>query len=184
MDVTVNINAPAIVEAINKLTETFSAVLTRVQIPQTIEVVNAQPAQIAQNESTAPIQAQQTTPSNVATPAANVAQSAPQPTQTAPIQQTAPAPVVTAQAQPQIQQAAPTPAAVAQQTAPAPAPAPAIDEAYRSRVCTAAARLVEQGKMAEMLALLQNFGAPSVVHLTAEQLPEFAAKITALGAVI
>jgi len=196
MDVTVNINAPAIVEAINKLTETFSAVLTRVQVPQTIEVVNAQPAQIAQNESTAPIQAQQTTPSNVATPAANVAQSAPQLTQTAPIQQTAPAPVATAQAQPQIQQAAPTPAAVAQQTAPAPAavaqqttpatpaPAPAIDEAYRSRVCTAAARLVEQGKMAEMLALLQNFGAPSVVHLTAEQLPEFAAKITALGAVI
>ena len=185
MDVTVNINAPAIVEAINKLTETFSAVLTRVQVPQTIEVVNAQPAQIAQNESTAPIQAQQTTPSNVATPAANVAQSVPQPTQTAPIQQTAPAPVATAQAQPQIQQAAPTPAAVAQQTAPTtPAPAPAIDEAYRSRVCTAAARLVEQGKMAEMLALLQNFGAPSVVHLTAEQLPEFAAKITALGAVI
>ena len=185
MDVTVNINAPAIVEAINKLTETFSAVLTRVQVPQTIEVVNAQPAQIAQNESTAPIQAQQTTPSNVAAPVANVAQSAPQPTQTAPIQQTAPAPVATAQAQPQIQQAAPTPAAVAQQTAPTtPAPAPAIDEAYRSRVCTAAARLVEQGKMAEMLALLQNFGAPSVVHLTAEQLPEFAAKITALGAVI
>ena len=185
MDVTVNINAPAIVEAINKLTETFSAVLTRVQIPQAIEVVNAQPAQIAQNESTAPIQAQQTAPSNVATPAANVAQSAPQPTQTAPIQQTAPAPVATAQAQPQIQQATPTPAAVAQQTAPTtPAPAPAIDEAYRSRVCTAAARLVEQGKMAEMLALLQNFGAPSVVHLTAEQLPEFAAKITALGAVI
>ena len=191
MDVTVNINAPAIVEAINKLTETFSAVLTRVQIPQTIEVVNAQPAQIAQNESTAPIQAQQTTQSNVTAPAANVAQSAPQPTQTAPIQQTVPvqqtAPVATAQAQPQIQQAAPTPAAVAQQTAPttpAPAPAPAIDEAYRSRVCTAAARLVEQGKMAEMLALLQNFGAPSVVHLTAEQLSEFAAKITALGAVI
>jgi hypothetical protein len=187
MDVTVNINAPAIVEAINKLTETFSAVLTRVQVPQTIEVVNAQPAQIAQNESTAPIQAQQTAPSNVAAPAANVAQSAPQPTQTAPIQQTAPAPVAAAQAQPQIQQAAPTPAAVAQQTAPAtpaPAPAPAIDEAYRSRVCTAAARLVEQGKMAEMLALLQNFGAPSVVHLTAEQLPEFANQITALGAVI
>ena len=183
MDVTVNINAPAIVEAINELTETFSAVLTRVQVPQTIEVVNAQPAQIAQNESTAPIQAQQTTPSSVAAPVANVAQSAPQPTQTAPIQQTAPAPVATAQAQPQIQQAAPTPAAVAQQTAPA-TPAPAIDEAYRSRVCTAAARLVEQGKMAEMLALLQNFGAPSVVHLTAEQLPEFAAKITALGAVI
>ena len=185
MDVTVNINAPAIVEAINKLTETFSAVLTRVQVPQTIEVVNAQPAQIAQNESTAPIQAQQTTQGT--TPVANVVQSAPQPTQTAPIQQTAPAPVATAQAQPQIQQATPAPAAVAQQTAPttpAPAPAPAIDEAYRSRVCTAAARLVEQGKMAEMLALLQNFGAPSVVHLTAEQLPEFAAKITALGAVI
>ncbi len=189
MDVTVNINAPAIVEAINKLTETFSAVLTRVQVPQTIEVVNAQPAQIAQNESTAPIQAQQATQGNVAAPAANVAQSVAQPTQTAPIQQaapiqqTAPAPVATAQAQPQIQQATPTPAAVAQQTAPT-TPAPAIDEAYRSRVCTAAARLVEQGKMAEMLALLQNFGAPSVVHLTAEQLPEFAAKITALGAVI
>ena len=191
MDVTVNINAPAIVEAINKLTETFSAVLTRVQVPQTIEVVNAQPAQIAQNESTAPIQAQQTTEGNVTAPAASVAQSIPQsapmPTQAAPIQQIAPAPVATAQVQPQIQQATPTPApaAVAQQTAPTtPAPAPAVDEAYRRRVCTAAARLVEQGKMAEMLALLQNFGAPSVVHLTAEQLPEFAAKITALGAVI
>lgn len=185
MDITVNINAPAIVEAINKLTETFSAVLTRVQVPQTIEVVNAPAAQIAQNESTAPIQAQQTTQSNVATPAANVAQSAPQPTQTAPMQQTAPAPVATAQAQPQIQQATPTtPAAVAQQTAPTPAPAPAVDEAYRSRVCTAAARLVEQGKMAEMLALLRSFGVPSVVHLSAEQLPEFASQITALGAVI
>lgn len=183
MDITVNINAPTIVEAINKLTETFSAVLTRVQVPQTIEVVNAPAAQIAQNKSTAPIQAQQTTQSNVATPAANVAQSAPQPTQTAPIQQTAPAPVATAQAQPQIQQATPmTPAAVAQQTT--PAPAPAVDEAYRSRVCTAAARLVEQGRMAEMLALLRSFGVPSVVHLSAEQLPEFASQITALGAVI
>ena len=183
MDITVNINAPAIVDAINKLVDALGSGLLK-----TGQLTTAGDASIAltaepiaiQGALTAPAQPVQAVDSNVTTPAPVVAQSVALPTQTAPVQQTAPAPV---------QQTAPAPTPV-QQTAPAPtpvqqtAPAPVVDEAYRNRVCTGAARLVEQGKMSEVLNILQSFGVPSVVHLTAEQLPEFANQITALGAVI
>lgn len=66
----------------------------------------------------------------------------------------------------------------------APAPAPAVDEAYRARVCTAAARLIDAGKMAEVLAALHSQGVQAVTQLTAEQLPVFAKVIKTLGAVI
>jgi hypothetical protein len=73
--------------------------------------------------------------------------------------------------------AAPAPAPVA-------APAPAVDEAYRARVCTAAAKLIDAGKMAEVLAALHSQGVQAVTQLTAEQLPVFAEVIKTLGAVI
>lgn len=72
--------------------------------------------------------------------------------------------------------------------APAPAPAPvatpAVDEAYRARVCTAAAKLIDAGKMAEVLAALHSQGVQAVTQLSAEQLPIFAEAIKTLGAVI
>lgn len=80
-----------------------------------------------------------------------------------------------------------------QTTIPAPAPAPvqptveaptSIDPAYRGRVCTAAAKLVEKGKMPDILAILNSFGVSAVTQLSATQLPAFAEKITAIGAVI
>jgi hypothetical protein len=80
----------------------------------------------------------------------------------------APAPVVAPVA-------APTPVA---------APAPAVDEAYRARVCAAAAKLIDAGKMAEVLAALHSQGVQAVTQLTAEQLPVFAEVIKTLGAVI
>ena len=161
MDVTVNINAPAIVEAINRLSEVFSAALSANNQPQVIQAADVTPpvqSQITAQQyevitpQTTPTQTVQQPEANVTPPVANVPQNVQQPPQNAPVQQTMTAPVV--------------------------------DEAYRNRVCTAAARLVEQGKMPDVLAILQSFGVPAVTHLSATQLPEFAAKITALGAVI
>lgn len=174
MDVTVNINAPAIVDAINKLCEVIASVPTKVGALTVPETISAAPVQQIpmQNVAQPTVQPAQVVESTLVPPINNAAQNV-APVQQAAVQQT----VTTAPAQ--------IPAQVTQQ---APeqqaAPAPAVDEAYRARVCTAAARLVEQGKMSDVLNALQSFGVPSVAHLTAAQLPEFVNKIVALGAVI
>lgn len=143
MEITVNINATAIVDALNNFTATVTAILKAPQAT-TLEtaldpVVTAAPAPVVP----------------------------------------APAPAVTA---------APAPAAPVVAAAPvAPTPAPAaqvVDEAYRNRVCQAAARLVEAGKMNDILNALKAFNVAAVTQLSAEQLPAFAAQITALGAVV
>lgn len=161
MDVTVNINAPAIVDAINRLSEVLGSALLSagVQAQTTIDTATTTPPtqQIAVQDVTAVQPVQQVMDAHVP------------PFDTAP---------QTVQQMPQ-QTAQPT-----ANTAPVQQTAPAVDEAYRNRVCTAAARLVEQGMMGEVLGILQSFGVPSVVHLSATQLPEFANRITALGAVI
>lgn len=178
MDVTVNINAPAIVEAINKLCEVIASVPTKVGALTVPETISAAPVQQIpmQNVAQPTVQPAQVVESTLVPPTNNAAQNV-APVQQAAVQQT----VTTAPAQipAQVTQQAPE-----QQAAPAQQTAPAVDEAYRARVCTAAARLVEQGKMAEMLALLQNFGVPSVAHLNDAQLADFASRITAFGAVI
>jgi hypothetical protein len=51
-------------------------------------------------------------------------------------------------------------------------------------VCAAAAKLIDAGKMAEVLAALHSQGVQAVTQLTAEQLPVFAEVIKTLGAVI
>lgn len=176
MDVTVNINAPAIVEAINKLCEVIASVPTKVGALTVPETISAAPVQQIpmQNVAQPTVQPAQVVESTLVPPINNAAQNV-APVQQAAVQQT----VTTAPAQipAQVTQQAPEQQA-------APAPAPAVDEAYRARVCTAAARLVEQGKMSDVLKALQSFGVPSVAHLTAAQLPEFVNKIVALGAVI
>lgn len=176
MDVTVNINAPAIVEAINKLCEVIASVPTKVGALTVPETISAAPVQQIpmQNVAQPTVQPAQVAESTLVPPTNNAAQNV-APVQQAAVQQT----VTTAPAQipAQVTQQAPEQQA-------APAPAPAVDEAYRARVCTAAARLVEQGKMSDVLNALQSFGVPSVAHLTAAQLPEFVNKIVALGAVI
>lgn len=79
---------------------------------------------------------------------------------------------------------APTPAAPAPVPAPAPTPAPVVDAAYRNKVATAAARLIDQNKMPEVLKALEECGAQAVTQLDANSMPLFVEKITALGAVI
>lgn len=165
MDVTVNINAPAIVDAINRLSEVLGSALlsagVQAQTQTTIDTATTTPPtqQIAVQDVTA----------TAVQPVQQVMDAHVPPFDTAP---------QTVQQMPQ-QTAQPT-----ANTAPVQQTAPAVDEAYRNRVCTAAARLVEQGMMGEVLGILQSFGVPSVVHLSATQLPEFANRITALGAVI
>lgn len=144
MEITVNINAPAIVDALNNFTATVTAIL---KAPQATTLETALDPVV----TAAPV------------PAAPVA----------------PAPVVTAVPAP----AAPIVAAAPVAPTPAPA-APVVDEAYRNRVCQAAARLVEAGKMNDILNALKSFNVAAVTQLSAEQLPAFAAQITALGAVV
>ena len=165
MEVTININAPAIAEALNNLSETVK--LLPEIAKERMAAYHEAEARLTELQSvTAPtVQLTETTPQDA--PTANA-----QPLQQAMANVIPPAantPQMTAQsALPPVQQATP----------------PIIDEAYRNRVCTAAARLVEQGKMPDVLALLQSFGVPAVTQLSATQLPEFAAQIAALGAVI
>ena len=136
MEITVNINAAAIVDALNNFTAAVTAVL---KAPQATTLETALDPVV----TAAPV---------TAAPAA-------------------PAPVVSA--------------APVAPVAPAPAPAaPVVDEAYRNRVCQAAARLVEAGKMNDILNALKSFNVAAVTQLSAEQLPAFAAQITALGAVV
>lgn len=141
MEITVNINAPAIVDALNNFTATVTAIL---EAPQATTLETA----VAPVVTAAPVA--------LAAPIANAV---------------VPDPIVAS---------APTPAVTA---APAPA-APVVDEAYRNRVCQAAARLVEAGKMNDILNALKSFNVAAVTQLSAEQLPAFAAQITALGAVV
>lgn len=149
MEITVNINAPAIVDALNNFTAAVTAVL---KAPQATTLETALDPVV----TAAPV------------PAAPVA----------------PAPVVTAVPAPAAP-VAPAPVVAAAPVAPTPAPAaPAVDEAYRNRVCQAAARLVEAGKMNDILNALKSFNVAAVTQLSAEQLPAFAAQITALGAVV
>ena len=77
-----------------------------------------------------------------------------------------------------------TPAPVPAPAAPAPTPAPVVDAAYRNKVATAAARLIDQNKMPEVLKALEECGAQAVTQLDANSMPLFVQKITALGAVI
>ena len=140
MEITVNINAPAIVDALNNFTATVTAIL---KAPQATTLETALDPVV----TAAPV------------PAAPVA----------------PAPVVAA---------VPAPAAPVVIAAPVAPVAQVVDEAYRNRVCQAAARLVEAGKMNDILNALKSFNVAAVTQLSAEQLPAFAAQITALGAVV
>lgn len=148
MEITVNINAPAIVDALNNFTAAVTAVL---KAPQAATLETALDPVV----TAAPV------------PAAPVA----------------PAPVVTAVPAPAAPVVAAAPAAPAPVVVAAPA-APVVDEAYRNRVCQAAARLVEAGKMNDILNALKAFNVAAVTQLSPEQLPAFAAQITALGAVV
>lgn len=170
MDVTVNIKAPAIVEAMNRLSEVLNLALTSgVTADQTISLTE-RPIEAVQQSA---VNALDTAPASAQTP---------QNTGTPPVQNTIPATVNVPQTAAQIPQNAPM--VMTSNQPPVQQDAPVVDDAYRTRVCNAAARLVEQNKMPDVLALLSSFGVQAVTQLTATQLPEFANGLVAMGAVI
>ncbi|MBQ8511345.1 MAG: hypothetical protein IJ497_01915 [Clostridia bacterium] len=96
------------------------------------------------------------------------------------VEQAAPAPVT----EPAVEEvAAPaTPAPVLPQI-PAADPAP-MKKYTREEIATAGSALVTQGKMNELLALLQKYGVQSVAQLGEAQYGAFAADLKALGAAL
>ena len=68
--------------------------------------------------------------------------------------------------------------------APTPAPAPNAKKYTREEIAKAGSALVTQGKMPELLALLQKHGVASVAQLKPEQYDAFAADLIALGAAL
>ena len=161
MDITVNIKAPAIVEAINKLADALGAGVVGVIGESAQPVIEANAVQIT--PAPMPEVIPQTEPAPTQTPI----------TQPQPQVNTAPAMTSIPVQQPPVPVAAPT----------APTQ-PVVNKEYVNKVCNAAARLVEQGKMNDLLATLASFGVQSIQQLSAIQMPEFVNRIVQLGAVI
>lgn len=134
-----------------KIQATITLTLTQEQL---LTLLNAAPAQV---QTTAP---------------APMPQPQPTPAQMFPPMQTAPMPAQTA--------AAPIP-----QAQPAPAPMPAQTAAPQTYSVTdlglAARPLMENGRQQELIALLTEFGVPSVAAIPENRRAEFAARLRALG---
>lgn len=155
MEITVNINAAAIVEAVNKLANAIGRIGTGTvleAIPEGNTRYEVIEPTVHQDTLTADAQPEQQSAPDVMPSVANASQNAP--------------------------------AAMTDNQPPVQQNAPVVDEAYRSRVCNAAARIIEQGKMPDVLNILHSMNVQAVTQLTAVQLPAFAEAITALGAVI
>lgn len=157
MDITITIHAPELAAAISKLADAIAS-KTNIAIPST--------------------------PSTTPTPITTVQPAVPQYETFSPTP--APAPTSTGTA------AAPAPTTgdtPPWEHAPQPAPAPerqstAVDPAYRNRVAAAAAQLIDQNKMTEVLEALTSCGVNAVTQLDGATMPMFVEKIKALGAVI
>ncbi len=81
------------------------------------------------------------------------------------------------------QTTAPAPAQNA--TAPVPAaPAPAAPTIDLDAISRAGAALIDQGKMQQVMALLQKYGVQAITQLQASTYPAFAEDLRGLGAVI
>lgn len=138
--------------------------------PQTVQVAPA-----PQTVQVAPTPAQTATPAAMPTTPKPTVAPAPVPTQTA-AAPTAPAQNPTAPTpNPTV---TPTPVA-------APAPLPTTATTYSlDEILKAAASLMDQGRTADLQALLTNYGVPKVSMLPPEQLGAFATDLRQMGAVI
>ena len=176
MDITVNIKAPSIVEAINKLADALGAGVAGFIGESAQPVIEANAVQIT--PAPMPEVIPQTEPAPTPTPITQPQPSV-QPVTAQPQVNTAPAMTSIPVQHPPVPVAVPT-----APTQPAPTAQPVVNKEYVNKVCNAAARLVEQGKMNELLATLAAFGVQSIQQLSAVQMPEFVNRIVQLGAVI
>lgn len=163
MNITVNIQAPELANAI-------LALATALAGKQDLANLNLDGKAVAEamNPQQAPA-VQQMQQGAQATQAANVV----------PFQQQAPAAVPTAPMQQPVQQAPAQQAPVAppQQGVPTSAPTYTMDQ-----LAVAATQLMDAGRQAELINLLQSFNAQSLMALPKEQYGNFATKLREMGA--
>ncbi len=174
LEVKVTLEIPGVPEALNHLADAIASQELGCKSGKAMDAINKR---LTAAMDAAEVEAPVAQPAPAQTAAAAPASTAPEPVQTpaapfAPIQ-TAPAPAP----QPQ-----PTPAPTAQ---PAPAPAQAPAKKYtRDEIAHAGSALVSQGKMPQLLALLNKYGVQSVVQLDPNKYDEFVADLKALGAAL
>ena len=158
-EVKVTIESPALVEAMNNLASAIVSGMT-VKVPEVKAV-----AQPVQNQQTAPAALTQEVPQT--------------PVQTQPIMNVpTAAPAPTAPIQAPVQQTTVAPAQPAQQAATAKTPI------TLEAISRAGAALVDQGKMQQIMGLLNKYGVQAITQLQPNTYEAFAAEMRTLGAQI
>jgi hypothetical protein len=161
MNITVNIQAPELANAILALASALSG--------------NQLQAGLTKGGPSLAEQFNQAQPTQQQAPAAPpVQQPMNQQTNVVPFQQQAPTSVPTTPMQPTVQQA---PAEQPQQSVPTSAPTYSMDQ-----LAVAATQLMDAGRQAELINLLQSFNAQSLMALPKEQYGNFATKLREMGA--
>ena len=190
LEVKVTLEIPGVPEALSRLADAIASQDLGCKSGKAMDAINkrltaamnaaeVEPAPAAQ----IPVQPApaQTAIAPTPAPAAPVQAAAPAPTP-APAAQTPAAPVQTPAVQPMPAQA---PAGVAPQPTPAPMPAaPAAKKYTRDEIAKAGSVLASQGKIPELLALLNKYGVQSVVQLSPDKYDAFAGDLRALGAAL
>ena len=161
MEIKVIVELPGIPEALNNLANALTNQALKMTAYQTVipAAPNSNPAEIDGSNVSA---VEQAAPAPVTEPDAEVAPAA------EPAVEEVAAPATPAPVLPQI---------------PAADPAP-MKKYTREEIATAGSALVTQGKMNELLALLQKYGVQSVAQLGEAQYGAFAADLKALGAAL
>lgn len=159
MELKVTVVLPGLPEAINNLANVLMNQAQTIKMTAQQTVIPAAP----NSEPVQPVPAPVAEPAVEATPAPVVE----------PTVEAAPAPV----AAPAVEEAAAIP--------PTPAVDPTPTKKYtREEIANAGSALVTQGKMNDLLALLQKYGVQSITQLDPNQYNVFAADLKALGAAL
>lgn len=177
IEVKVTLEIPGVPEALNHLADAIASQDLGCKSGKAMDAINKR-LTAAMDAAKVEVPVAQPAPAQTAT-AAPVAPAAPEPVQTpaAPFAPTQAAPASAPTPAPQ-----PTPAPAAQ---PAPAPAQAPAKKYtRDEIAHAGSALVSQGKMPQLLALLNKYGVQSVVQLDPNKYDAFASDLRALGAAL
>lgn len=187
LEVKVTLEIPGVPEALNRLADAIASQNCGCKSGKAMDAINKRlTAAMNAAETAAPAQIPiQPAPAQTAvapTPApAPVQAAAPTPAPVAPVQTPA-VPAQTPAVQPMPAQA---PAGVAPQPAPALMPAaPAAKKYTRDEIAKAGSVLASQGKIPELLALLNKYGVQSVVQLDPGKYDAFANDLRALGAAL
>lgn len=186
MTIQINVSAPGLEVAIKALTDAIVQKNGEVVIPDgtAMKITDVQAAPVAEAQPEQPQAVEQPAPAVAPAPVAEqpapvaTAEPIPAPVVANPM----PAPVAQEILANNATQVAPAPAPVP--VAPAPAPVPQAKAVTLDDICNAGAKLVEQGMMSQVIALLGKYGVQAVNQIKPEQYEAFAGELRTLGAQI